>query len=217
MKKTLLTALACLTIAGGAFAQTASFSFNDNNGTANAGTYNPNDSFSVDVNVTADFTATGYSLWLEAPTALAPKISITNESYFTFAGPTDNGFPKAFSSGVGARANYLTDTDTVINPQTGTIDSGDLGATGAGQAAGTYKVATLTFSLSGAAPGTYTLFTTTNGSKPSEVNDTAFGAHNSVAVPYTITVVPEPATWSLFGLGGIASLGLTWLRSRRQS
>jgi hypothetical protein len=32
---------------------------------------------------------------------------------------------------------------------------------------------------------------------------------------YTFTVVPEPSTWSLLGLGGMGSFGLTWLRARR--
>jgi hypothetical protein len=37
------------------------------------------------------------------------------------------------------------------------------------------------------------------------------------APTFTITVVPEPATLSLLGLGGLGSLGLTLLRARRTS
>jgi PEP-CTERM motif len=33
---------------------------------------------------------------------------------------------------------------------------------------------------------------------------------------YTITVVPEPGTLSLLGLGALGSLGLTALRARRK-
>ena len=34
---------------------------------------------------------------------------------------------------------------------------------------------------------------------------------------FTITVVPEPATWSLFGLGALGALGLNLQRVRRKA
>jgi hypothetical protein len=40
---------------------------------------------------------------------------------------------------------------------------------------------------------------------------------NSYSATFQVTVVPEPPVWSLFGLGGIGSVGLAWLRARRKS
>lgn len=46
-----------------------------------------------------------------------------------------------------------------------------------------------------------------------------FATYNQITTPgsFTVTVVPEPATWSLFGLGGIGTFALQALRRRRAS
>jgi hypothetical protein len=224
MKKTILCALIPLVMATSAAFGTVTLSFDDNGagaGTATSGTYNSTDTFSFDVNLTFTSPPTsvvGFSLWLEVPTALAPYISITSETYFTFSSTgTSNANdssakPWAFTSTSGADPGFLADQSAT--------QSGDLGNTNntSPVSPGTYTVANITFSLTGAPAGTYTLESTTLSPKTSEA--TEGGTFNDFALAqtqYVITVVPEPGTLSLLGLGGLGSLGLTILRARRRS
>jgi hypothetical protein len=222
MKKAiLLVSVSLLLSASWALSQTASFTFNDTTAPAgtlidlnpaiNAATFNSGTgTFNLDVSLTfAGGTSTGYSLWLETETGAASKISLTNETFFTFTTPTDSeAKPWNFTDSSGAHSGFLSDKSAT--------QAGDLGATGTAQVAGTYKVVDLGLTLSGLAPGTYHLETTSLSPKPSEATVAGTDAFATQYI-YTITIVPEPATWSLLALGGLGTVGLSVLRHRRRA
>jgi hypothetical protein len=233
MKKTVLSltcaVISLITVSSASAAITSALlSFDDHSGTPNAITSNVG-TFNFSVDVSLSFTTDGnspnqlqgLSYWLETETGAASHITLTSLTYFTITQSTDPGGNKVFNASSGADSGFLASHDSQNNPNTGTMDTGDLGGTFPAQSAGTFQVATLNFSVSGLAPGTYHLETTHLGGLTSEAtNNDANPANRDTLLPqaiYTITVVPEPATLSLLGLSGLGSLGMTMLRRRRRS
>ena len=197
MKKHLFTTLATLgcslALYSTASAQTATalFNYNDGNGVPNAGTYHPGDSFTFSIMLTFAPGGTvanleGLSYWMQqtSPSGAPFPFSITLRDV------TGSGFTDLQTPG-------LTYPQT-LNP----TNANDLGAAlPVGQpadGAGSYLVANITVSIDPNAPitGTYVLSNTIAGGKTSVISD---NAGHTFAIPeadYTVTLVPEPATWA---------------------
>ena len=211
MKK-LLLGLAATCSAGALFAQTQALMLSDNGnygGTNLSGFFNSNDTFTLQVSLsltgwtTADISATSLSYWLQVPTALAPFITITANSYSTFTDSQNPEVPKTFTDSFGASPGFMTDKTATNSGDLG----GLLGDNDMPIQDGTYLITTITFALNNAPSGPYALATTSLPSKVSVVGDDTFGpGHVIPEADYMINIiaVPEPSTW----LAGIASLGL---------
>lgn len=191
-------------------AQTATFTYNDGTGVANAGSYNPGSSFTF--SITLNFAPggnvanlEGFSYWFEQQNPNAPfNFAITNRDV------TGSQFTALQTPGLTYPQN--------MTPQ----NAGDLGAflpgpTGVG--AGNYLVANLTFSISPSAlPGTYVIENTTTAGKTSVITD---DHGHTFAIPqatYTVTVVPEPTVVALLvsGCACFAAPGLRRLPRRSE-
>lgn len=210
----LIFCLLCSAATTPARAQTQSLIFDDlglGGGTPTSGTYLPNDTFGFDIYLSyAGYNAFGFSIKLEA------------QQMNNFAG-------SLFMTGLTHGTTFPVPL-RILGPPVGFTDPGspgyrtaqiDLGAlSGPGPAPpvppGTYFVAHVSFSLAGAMPGTYTLESFPGYSEVGE--RTAQGGYIEHMIPasqYTVTIVPEPGTVSLIGLG-LGTLALAFHRRKFQ-
>jgi len=210
MKRTLLIMLIGLTIvATSLFAQTSqtlSISGPSNWVPGTTVTLSVQDTFS-------GYLAYGLSYWLMVSNAIAPSLTITSVTYFTFLDGNNVGtFPFSFNSTSSADPGFMT--TTTANGQ-----SGDLGAT-----SGPIQppppglplhVTDITFAIAANAPfGTYTLRTTTASPRVSIQVTSDFNYAPFPQASFVFTVVPEPSTLALLGLASLGAGVITYRRRK---
>jgi hypothetical protein len=193
MKKEILVTVICgMMVAGTAFSQhTQSLQF-----IPSGSIFNQNDTFTVDTLLTfAGYQARAVSFWLETPVVGAGFFHITAEQHFVFNGDTG---PSEFGCG---NIYCITDRDlggvsqTLVPP-------------------GTLFIAHISFSITNAAPGVYTFYSTTDNPHVSIVTDQDFNDNPIPQASFSITIVPEPTPLALLAVAG-AGLGLLTYRRWR--
>lgn len=198
MKRLLLIAICIVTAATAWCGQpTQSLSFS-NPGPVSPGT------FHVSVSLTfAEYSAVGISYWLEVSNAIAPFLTITDATFFTFTGQPPLP-PGGIPFNLGGEPGFST-------------ENFNLGGTAQQPVAmGTYLIADFTFTLAAGAPaGTYSLRSTVASPRTSEVTDSDFNDHNLPQAAVSLIVVPEPGPLSLCVLGSAFLLGSAGQLRRR--
>ncbi len=223
MKKPILLLAGSLLLSLGSASAQNTLTFDDHSGTPNAVTLpftgsTQTFSFDITLNIASQppNNVAGFSLWFETAAA--------NSGLFSIAMLPDHT-SSPFTQVTGDPADFPATLTTADSTHSGFAQHSavtDLGATsGANQTTpGTYFLCNITFSISGAAqPGTYTLMNTSafTGQPPgkrSVVNEGGGSTFDIASSTYTVTIVPEPATWSFIVLGALGLVGLNRVRTR---
>ena len=206
MKKQLLVAIALVVSSlGTTQAQTALFIYNDGNGVPNAGTYTPGSSFTFNISLAFTPGGTisnldGLSYWLQqsmpsiAPFPFSITLRDVTGSMFTDLQTPGLTYPQNLSP---INANDLGAAIPIGSPA---------GSEAVG--AGTYFIAAITVSIPSNAPitGTFVISNTTTAGKTSVISDSFGHTFGIPEADYTITMIPEPATWIVPTLGVVALL-----------
>ncbi len=224
MKKLLLTVTVALATAGAPLAQ-GSFTLTPSTATL-AGTSGIFD-ITVGIN-TASTDLSSFDLFLGSNSAGASAFSITGNTPFVAASSSGApSYPDAFAAPAGVSSgNYYTFQNYDPN-DVGARSTDDLGFSYSLDqtiSSGSILLTTLHFSYNFAslpASGTSYTFSTTPGTTTNYGSyfyngaNGGFARDNTGTGSFTVSTVPEPSTWSLVGLGGLAFVGVTVLRRRR--
>jgi hypothetical protein len=158
----------------------------------------------------------GYNLWLETS---------GNSGVFSIVSAASNVTGFNTPSGAFGGNEFLTTTGTTHSGfaqntnSLGFVDTAG-GANAIPTPIGDRLLETLTLATNSAAPGTYTFFITNATSaapRSTGVNDSngAFFPAQTTG-SFSITVIPEPATWSFVALGSLLAVGLNRFRARKK-
>jgi len=177
----------------------------------------------LSITTTTPASAQGYDTVFEA---LASQNGGITNGQFNVTGATQPGSGAAsgwirIASGTDPLTSVGSDHSGFVQTA---ADEGAAGDNSAPQTATTpfsnLQLLTYTFSYSGLTLGqTYNFQTTlqsTSANKFSDVTNTSGTFPADSRALFSITVVPEPATWSLFGLGAVGAFGLNLFRARRK-
>jgi hypothetical protein len=207
MKKTLLVTLISLTFAISPLYATQSLSI------SGPGSWTPGTSLVLSVQDTyANFGGSyGLSYWFEISENIAPFVTITGLTYFTFTNGNNMGtFPFSFFAPSG---DFGFLTTLTANGQ-----SGDLGGTSNPLTIipdGSYHVTDITFAIAANAPaGSYTLRTTALSPRSSIQVTSDFGDAFFPRASFVFTVVPEPSMLALIALTGIGAGVMAYWRRK---
>ena len=152
-------------------------------------------------------------------------------SYWMFQSSPASGFPFTITNRdvTGSSFNILQSpglTTQKLDPISRNLDGSttntDLGAAASSNFAnGTFFVANITFAVAANATlGSYTISDTTvatPGASPgriSRVSDSNGNLKDIASSPFTFTVIPEPSTFALLGLGAVTAGGAFYRRRR---
>lgn len=207
MKRALLATVISLTFAISSLYATQSLSF--------SGSTNWTPGAAIVLSTTDTFSnlggAIGLSYWVQVNSTIAPFLTITDLTYFTWGvgqPPPPAWFPISFTSTSGADAGFKS--TLTANGQ-----SGDFGAGGAIVPDGSYHITDITFALAANAPaGTYTLRTTTANPRGSIQLTSDFNDAPFPQASFVFNVVPEPSTLALIGLAALSAGVVAYRRGK---